>query len=164
MTLSSPSRARTAVRAPDPALHALLRRVVAARAGWLPLVEFGVTERFWARIPVAEPVDVWLLTWTTSQGTELHDHGNSEAAFTVVSGQLSEIRPVAGRLHTHRRRPGAVVPVLPGELHDVRNDDDEPAVSIHAYAPRLARMTYYDFADGVARPVREVLSDEPERA
>lgn len=162
MTLTLPARAQSDPRTPDPALTALLLRVVENRDLWRPLVRFGATERYWARIPVPEDVDVWLLTWTTSQSTELHDHGDAEAAFAVVGGVLDEIRPDGGRLVVHERRPGGVVSVLPGELHDVRNDRPEPAISIHAYAPRLARMTYYEFADGVARPVRTVHSDEPE--
>ena len=63
------------------------------RSLWQPLIRFGVTERYWASIPVPQNVDVWLLTWTTSQGTELHDHGESEAAFTVIGGELDEVRP-----------------------------------------------------------------------
>lgn len=54
--------------------------------------------------------------------------------------------------------------VLPGELHDVRNESPEPAISIHAYAPRLTEMTYYSFTDGGPLPVRRVLSDEPEES
>ena len=164
MTITLGSRTLRPARTPNRDLHDLLRRVVADRELWLPLIKFGATERYWARIPVFEGVDVWLLTWTTSQGTELHDHGESEAAFTVISGVLDEIRPDADRLVVHKRRPGSVVSVLPGELHDVRNDSAEPAVSIHAYSPRLTRMTYYSFDAGEARPVRQVLSDEPEEA
>lgn len=162
MTIAVPSRALRRPRTPDQALTDLLLRVVADRDRWQPLIRFGASERYWARIPVPEPVDVWLLTWTTSQGTELHDHGESEAAFTVISGVLDEIRPADGRLVVHKRTPGSVVRVLPGELHDVRNELAEPAISIHAYAPRLATMTFYSFVDGVPRPVRQVLGDEPE--
>ncbi len=163
MTITLPTRALNRVRIPDPALAGLLRRVVADRPLWQPLIRFGTAERYWARIPVPEKVDVWLLTWTMSQATELHDHGEAEAAFTVVSGVLNEIRPEQDRLVVHNRRPGSVVSVLPGELHDVRNELSEPAVSIHVYAPRLTTMTYYSFDDGVPRPVRRVLGDEPEQ-
>ncbi|MEZ5129639.1 MAG: cysteine dioxygenase family protein [Micropruina glycogenica] len=107
-------------------------------------------------------VDLWLLTWTTAQGTELHDHGDSEAAFAVISGVLSETRVRDDELVVLERRPGAVVSVLPGELHDVRNELPEPAISIHAYSPRLATMTFYSFGDGRATPVRTVHGDVPE--
>ena len=162
MTITLPSRALNQERAPDQSLTDLLLRVVADRELWQPLIRFDATERYWARIPVPEAMDVWLLTWTTSQGTELHDHGESEAAFTVISGVLDEIRPAGGRLVVHKRAPGSVVSVLPGELHDVRNELAEPAISIHAYSPRLTAMTFYSFDGGVPRPVRQVLGDEPE--
>lgn len=162
MTITLPTRAPSTVRRPDPALTDLLLRVVDDRSLWRPLIRFGVTERYWARIPVPQDVDVWLLTWTTSQGTELHDHGESEAAFTVIGGVLDEIRPADGRLVVHKRTPGSVVSVLPGELHDVRNELVEPAISIHAYSPRLTTMTFYSFSAGVPRPVRQVHGDEPE--
>ena len=162
MTITLPTRALNPARTPDRALTDPLLRVVADRHRWQPLIRFGATERYWARIPVPEDVDVWLLTWTTTQGTELHDHGESEAAFTVVKGVLDEIRPLDGRLVVHKRAPGSVVSVLPGELHDVRNELAEPAISIHAYSPRLTAMTFYSFDGGVPRPVRQVLGDEPE--
>jgi len=162
MTITVPTRAPNPLRRPDPTLTDLLLRVVDDRSRWQPLIRFDTTERYWARIPVPEDVDVWLLTWTTSQGTELHDHGNSEAAFTVIGGELSEVRPENGRLVVRNRVPGSVVSVLPGQLHDVRNERAEPAISIHAYAPRLNSMTFYTFDRGVPRPVRRVLGDEPE--
>jgi hypothetical protein len=28
-------------------------------------------------------------------------------------------------------------------VHEIRNDGDEPAISIHVYAPRLTTMTRY---------------------
>lgn len=162
MTITAPAAASPHRHAPDPALSRLLQRVVHDRDSWQPLIRFDVATRYWARIHVPEDVDVWLLTWTTTQGTELHDHGASEAAFSVISGVLSETRVRDGELIVHERTPGAVVPVLPRELHDVRNDRARPAVSIHAYSPRLTAMTYYRFEDGLALPDRTVLTDEPE--
>ena len=53
--------------------------------------------------------------------------------------------------------------IEPGQVHDVRNELVEPAVSIHAYSPRLTEMTYYAWRDGAAAPVRTVVSDEPEQ-
>ncbi|HOQ53368.1 MAG TPA: hypothetical protein PLF56_07110, partial [Micropruina sp.] len=111
MTITAPAAASPHLHAPDPALSRLLQRVVHDRDSWQPLIRFGVAERYWARIHVPEDVDVWLLTWTTAQGTELHDHGTSEAAFSVISGVLSETRVRDGELIVHERTPGAVVPV-----------------------------------------------------
>lgn len=162
MTITAPTPALNRSRTPDPSLVALLQRVVDDCDRWLPLVRFDTDERYWVRLDVPEDVDVWLLTWTTAQGTELHDHGDSEAAFAVISGVLSETRVRDDELVVLERRPGTVVSVLPGELHDVRNELPEPAISIHAYSPRLATMTFYSFGDGRATPVRTVHGDIPE--
>lgn len=162
MTITAPTPALNRSRTPDPSLVALLQRVVDDCDRWLPLVRFDTDERYWVRLDVPEDVDVWLLTWTTAQGTELHDHGDSEAAFAVISGVLSETRVRDDELVVLERRPGTVVSVLPGELHDVRNELPEPAISIHAYSPRLAAMTFYSFDDGRATPVRTVHGDVPE--
>ena len=56
----------------------------------------------------------------------------------------------------------AVRTVEPGVVHDVRADLGVPAVSIHAYGPRLSRMTYYELRDGRPVPQRVVLGSDPE--
>src|SRR5690242_9462994 len=48
-------------------------------------------DRWHVRLLQDERVDVWLISWTTDQGTQMHDHGGSAGAFTVVSGELSEV-------------------------------------------------------------------------
>ena len=138
---------------------------------WEPAVELARTtdtatrtERHWARIDGPPGVDVWVLTWLTFQGTDLHDHGRSAAAFTVVRGALHEIRPDdQGRLKPRKFIPGLVATIEPGAVHDVRNELAEPAVSIHAYSPRLTEMTYYEWVSGRIAPVRTVRGDEPEQ-
>lgn len=145
-------------------LSALTRSLAAQPDLWQPLVRFQDSGRWWTRLDAPAGVDVWLLTWLPSQGTELHDHGASAAAFTIVAGTLTEVRPT---------RDGALVPqqfpadrtqtVDPGERHDVLNTGTEPAVSIHAYSPPLTRMTYWATApDGTLVPSRTVDTDEPE--
>ena len=145
-------------------LSALTRSIAAQPELWQPLVRFQESGRWWTRLDGPPDVDVWLLTWLPSQGTELHDHGSSAAAFTIVAGTLTEIRP---------RSTGELVPsafptdrtqtVEPGDLHDVLNTGTEPAVSIHAYSPPLTRMTYWVTApDGDLVPARTVETDEPE--
>jgi mannose-6-phosphate isomerase-like protein (cupin superfamily) len=146
-------------------LSLVVRRIAADPRRWRPAVRFGTAERYWTRLDGPDGVDVWLLTWLPSQGTDLHDHGTSAAAFAVVDGTLTEVRadPAIGTWSTAVSAP-AVRVVEPGVVHDVRNDHRAPAVSIHAYSPRLSRMTYYDLQDGLLVARREVLSDEPEVA
>src|SRR6478752_5406960 len=131
---------------PDPTLARLVT-LVRALAGnsrlWQPRVKFTET-RYWTRLPAPAAVDVWLLTWLPEQGTELHDHGDSAAAFTVVGGTLTELRVDGdGELSAAELRSSAARTVAPGVVHDVQNHHAVPAISIHAYAPKLIRMTYY---------------------
>ncbi len=146
-------------------LSLVVRRIAGDPPRWRPAVRFGTAVRYWTRLDGPDGVDVWLLTWLPSQGTDLHDHGDSAAAFAVVQGTLTEVRadPAIGTWSTAVSAP-AVRVVEPGVVHDVRNDHRAPAVSIHAYSPRLSRMTYYDLQDGMLVARHEVLSDEPEVA
>jgi hypothetical protein len=52
--------------------------------------------------------------------------------------------------------------VDPGHIHDIRNDADEPAVSIPAYSPRLEQMTCYRVVDGTPVVDRTMRTDQPE--
>ena len=54
--------------------------------------------------------------------------------------------------------------VAPGVVHDVVNRSSQPAVSIHAYSPRLTRMTFWQVGRGTLLPARTVLTDQPEAA
>ncbi len=158
-----PTRTPTLPEGPDVDLAELVAEVAARPELWEHAVRFDGRERCWTRIDGPAGVDVRVLTWHTFQGTDLHDHGRSSAAFTVVRGALHEIRPVDGRLRPRKFVPGVVATIEPGQVHDVRNELVEPAVSIHAYSPRLTEMTYYAWRDGAAAPVRTVVSDEPEQ-
>lgn len=158
MTLAQP-----AVHPLPPAeLLALLSRVAADPGAWAAAVSFSSGTRHWSRLPAPDGVDLWLLTWLPDQATDLHDHGDSAAAFTVLSGVVEEVRvePARQRRRTTRLATGRTRWMPPGELHDVRGAPDGPAVTLHAYSPPLTRMTFYDDA---LRPVRTVQSDEPEQ-
>jgi hypothetical protein len=62
------------------------------------LPEFRTDERWHVRLHQDDDVDVWLISWTAEQGTELHDHGGSAGAFHVVSGTLTEDTVVSDTL------------------------------------------------------------------
>lgn len=142
----------------------LVRGIAARPEQWRPLARFQESGRWWTRLPAPDGVDVWLLTWLPAQGTELHDHGDSAAAFTIAAGTLTEVRPAGGRLVPQDFARGQTQTVDPGDLHDVLNTGTEPAVSIHAYSPPLVRMTYWATDDdGRLVPARTVDGDEPEK-
>jgi hypothetical protein len=150
---------------PSPDLSTLLAAVAQDPARWQPHVRFDAGHRHWARLDAPPGIDLWLLTWLPEQATDLHDHGDAAAAIAVVWGRLSEIRPdLQGRLTSRTLVPGATYDVPAGVIHDVLNQDTGPAVSLHAYAPRLTRMTFWSSGPAGLRAVRTVRTDEPELA
>jgi quercetin dioxygenase-like cupin family protein len=103
-------------------------------------------------------VDVWLISWATSQAAELHDHAGSLGALTVVSGRLVEQRWTGTELRTRTLQAGRSAGFPLGHVHDVENRAVEPAVSVHAYSPPLTAMSYYSVTpDGRLRRTRSEL-------
>ena len=144
---------------------ALVEELAAAPSTWAPLAQHHPDRRWWTRLVATDQVDVWLITWPPGGTTDLHDHGTSTAAFSVVEGVLEEVRSDrTGHLTGTRLEAGQTGRVEPGAVHDVRNPGGTAAVSIHAYAPPLTRMTYYEAGPAGLEPVRSVDSDEPEVA
>jgi mannose-6-phosphate isomerase-like protein (cupin superfamily) len=142
-------------------LASLVADYAANPAQWQPLVRFGADERWWLRLHGDDAVDVWLLTWVTDTSTDLHDHGDSAGAFTIVSGELEEVRPDSanGSLVVTTLHAGDVRGVEPGVVHDVRSPSLAPAVSIHAYSPPLREMTFYEQSEWGPQPTRTVTTD-----
>ncbi len=121
-TISSPSSGPTRLRVPD-LLHATDQAaddVLSGRCDHL-LPPGGIPEsrRWFTRIHGDEELDVWLISWVPGQHTELHDHGGSLGALTVVSGSLNEFR-WDGRALRHRRLDAGDQAGFPlGWVHDV---------------------------------------------
>ncbi|MDH2416300.1 cysteine dioxygenase family protein [Nocardioides sp. CER19] len=130
--------------------------------------EFHTEERWHVRIHQDADVDVWLISWTMEQGTELHDHGGSSGAFTVVDGTLNEYvwsgasQGAPGRLVDNLRRDRQTIAFGPHYVHDVRNHLEAPAVSVHAYSPPIRLMHYYDAAEGSLLRWASSWTDDPE--
>jgi predicted metal-dependent enzyme (double-stranded beta helix superfamily) len=127
--------------------------------------------RWSTRLHADDHLDVWLIGWATSQAAELHDHGGSIGALTVVRGSLTEWRwsggeedeTDCGAEELTVRGPGLRRRVLDvghgaafglGHVHDVSNRAAEPAVSVHAYSPPLSVMSYYGVEQGILRRQR----------
>lgn len=136
---------------------AVARRYAEGRADWPIAPRFEPTRRWYHRLAEETDAEVWLLTWLPGQGTELHDHGGSAGAFVVVSGVLTEHTVAGNSTANSAQGAGAVGPGLVGEVlpagagrrfgahhvHQVTNLGDQPAVSVHVYAPALRTMTRY---------------------
>lgn len=132
--------------------------------GRYPFVHFDPDERWHQRIYRDPRVDVWLISWLPEQGTQLHDHGGSAGAFTVLAGRLTEAVHSAGGLREVNHPRGNSVGFGAHYVHDVRNVFDVPAVSVHAYSAPLTSMTYYEVDDGELTTLATVATEDQEPA
>ena len=131
--------------------------------GDYPYVDFDPEQRWHQRVYRDRRVDVWLISWLPTQGTQLHDHGGSAGSFTVLSGTLTEAVVTGGSsILDHERGAGESVGFGAHYVHDVRNTSDAPAISVHAYSPPLTTMTYYDLAEGKLETIASLATDDPE--
>ena len=90
MSLASPSIvAPTRLRLPD-LMNTTDRAADDVLSGrydhLLPAGGVPVDERWFTRLHGDDELDVWLISWVPERSTELHDHGGSLGALTVVSG------------------------------------------------------------------------------
>lgn len=143
-------------------LAALVERFAEdVRAGCYP-VTADASRRWHVRIHQNEDVDVWLISWTHSQRTELHDHGDSCGVFTVVEGALREAVWDGETLRERSVDSGETVRFGSAYVHDVYNEANDVAVSVHAYSPPLSKMSYYDVQDGRLERLATTWTDDPE--
>jgi len=126
---------------------------------WHGLADPSEGGRSAVRVVRTQCYEAWVLGWLPGHSVELHDHGPSAAAFTVVEGSLVEITAVGGELHRHGLDTGATREVPRGRRHDVLNLGTTPATSIHVYSPALTHMSFYDAVTGPAVRVEEVEGD-----
>lgn len=118
----------------------------AVRLGGLPGIEDLPDERRWWRLLASDRYDAWLIAWPTGGSVTPHDHGGSRGAFSVVEGELTELRFDGDRVVRRAIGPGDAIGVSPSAVHDVVNERDVPALSVHVYSPPLSSMSYYDAA------------------
>jgi quercetin dioxygenase-like cupin family protein len=125
-------------------------------------IHYDAENRWSVRLHGDAYADVWLISWTPSQSTALHDHAGSLGALTVVSGTLTE-RYWTGGLRERALEGGGGAAFPLGHVHDVVNLAADPAVSVHAYSPPLTAMSYYRVdGTGALRRTHSVLTHEPE--
>jgi hypothetical protein len=136
-------------------------RYAADPDSWPVAPRFNAVDRWYHRLAQEPDHEVWLLTWLPGQGTDLHDHGGSAGAFTVLSGSLTEDTVATGPDSSHPYGPSAATGLSSpritarelGEgagrrfgtrhIHRITNRSDRPAISIHVYGPALTTMTRY---------------------
>ncbi len=108
------------------------------------LLDHDPQGRSWIRLLTTDDYELWLISWPVGAATDWHDHGSSSGAFTVLEGQLTE-HTFDGGLQLTDLGPGDSLAFAAGYAHDVRNSGDVPALSLHAYSPRLRSMTRFKF-------------------
>jgi Cysteine dioxygenase type I len=182
-TVTSPSSGPTRLRVPDllNATDQAADDVLSGRCDHLlPVGGVPKAERWFARIHGDEELDVWLISWVPGRATELHDHGGSLGALTVLSGSLNEFRWDGRGLRRRRLDAGDQAGFPLGWVHDVVwaprvvsgpvpvpaspiEGPVEPTLSVHAYSPPLTAMSYYEVNDrSRLRRRRTELTDQPE--
>lgn len=143
----------------------------------LPAGGLPAEQRWFTKIFGDDEVDLWLISWVPGQSTELHDHGGSLGALTVLSGALRETRWDGVKLRRRRLNAGDQAGFPLGWVHDVvwapENDavpivpalSVHPTLSVHAYSPPLSAMSYYDVNEQhMLRRKRTELTEYPEGA
>lgn len=131
-------------------------------------------DRWFVRLHGDDEVDIWLISWVPGHRTELHDHGGSLGALTLLSGSLEEFRWDGQRLRQRRLEAGDQAAFPLGWVHDVLwaptaaavavPPPVEPTLSVHAYSPPLTEMSYYEVtAQQTLRRKRTELTDQPEK-
>jgi hypothetical protein len=140
----------------------------------LPAGGVPTDRRWFTRVHGDDELDVWLISWVRGHATELHDHGGSLGALTLLSGALDEFRWDRDQLRRRRIVAGDQAAFPLGWVHDVvwapsfaestpESITVEPTLSVHAYSPPLAAMSYYEVTDrNTLRRQRTELTDKPE--
>ena len=171
--IPSPSPGPTRLRVPD-LLHATDQAADDVLSGrcdhLLPAGGVPETQRWFTRVYGDEELDVWLISWAPGHATELHDHGGSLGALTVLSGSLNEFRWEGKGLRRRRLDAGDQAGFPLGWVHDVvwaprpaAIKPARPTLSVHAYSPPLTAMSYYEITDrNTLRRQRTELTDQPE--
>ena len=110
-----------------------------------PLVALGgdTHERNGIRVLQTPDYDVWLLRWPPGTRVTPHDHGDSSGAFTVLRGQLIELRWRESIPECQLVTSGETVLVERGVVHDVVATK-RVSYSLHAYSPPLETMSFYE--------------------
>jgi len=131
-------------------LERFATELAAAPERWRHHVRHAEDVRVYEEIWSDDDVNAWVICWSQDQDTGFHDHDESAAAITVVSGRVREDRfTVNGSPHSREFGAGSTFTVPPVAIHRVLHAGHGPAVTIHAYSPPLRRTGAYRVgADG----------------
>jgi predicted metal-dependent enzyme (double-stranded beta helix superfamily) len=142
-----------------------LTRVACAVAGeqesWRPYVRHDPQQRTYHPLLRTPFVSAWLICWMPGHDTGFHDHDGAAGAVAVARGMVREERLRLGGEPIGRDvAAGGLITFGPYDIHRVLHAGDEPAVTIHAYSPRLRRMGAYVPGDDGLLTRRSLEEDE----
>ena len=146
---------QAAQRALHPSARAVGADVLSAIAAGLAAVTVpsglgegeSQSERRYQRVLATDAYEAWVIHWPSGGALDLHDHGGSAGAFSVVSGQLDEATVDAGDTVVRTVGPGETVSFDSSHVHAVVNRGVSVATSVHVYSPPLTSMIYYEADD-----------------
>ncbi len=128
-----------------PELKALARELAADTDAWAPHVRHDPAERQFHLLHEDAVSTVWLVCWLPGQDTGFHDHDGSAGAVQVVRGCVREDRlTIGGAPRSRLAHEGDLLCFGGVDIHRVVGAGDGPAVTVHAYAPRLRGMGAYE--------------------
>ncbi len=143
-------------------LERFVAGLASSRERWQHLVRHADDARVYEQIWDDEEVNAWLICWSEDQDTGFHDHDESTAAISVISGQVREDRLRVGSPPTSQViRAGSSFTVPPEAIHRVLHSGSRPAVTIHTYSPPLVRSGAYRIGSQ-GELLRDVVSTEEE--
>jgi len=142
-------------------LNAFVTELAARRDLWVHLVRHEPDRRTFEELVLREDVGVWLICWMDDHDTGFHDHDLSSGAVAVVRGCLKEERLSLAGGRSRVYCAGESFDFASHDIHRMSHPGGEPAVSLHAYSPPLARMGSYSVdGEGVLRRVSVSYAEE----
>jgi predicted metal-dependent enzyme (double-stranded beta helix superfamily) len=145
-----------------PELEAFVADLAERPELWIDRVRHDPAQRSYEEL-VADPhLTAWLICWMDDHDTGFHDHDRSSGAVAVVSGAVREERLTLGAEPARRSfRAGQSFHFSAADIHRVRHEGADPAVTLHVYSPPLQQMGAYAVGpDGVL--VRHAMSSSEE--
>ena len=133
-------------------LRALVAELAVWPESWSGRVGHVPEQRTYELLHHDEQTMVWLISWLSGHDTGFHDHDLSSGAVAVVRGSVREERlRLGGSPASNVWTPGQIFDFEPGDIHRVSHVGDDPAVTLHAYSPPLARIGAYVEESGSLR-------------
>ena len=126
-----------------PHLRRLVANLAAEPATWSHLLRHDPTQRVFEQVVDEPDVEAWLICWMPGHDTGFHDHDLSSGAVTVIQGAVTEERLGLGATTSNVYLPGDTFDFTAAEIHRVTHQGSAPAVTLHAYSPRLRRLGAY---------------------